>query len=118
VPLFCGAERFAVIPRGHPAEEIPSVTPADVRDETLITFPRAMNPSLHDRQNDDLTAACYRFAGLHEAAGGDRRDIMVAVAEGRGVAFLPGTVLDEEVTATVVLRPADPPVRMPAAVLA
>jgi len=93
--------------------------PDDLREETLVVFPRAANPALHDRLLDLLESAGYRFRAVREAGGASSRDLVLSIAQGAGVGLEP--VSQEELSragAIVVRRSLDPPVRMPGAVVA
>lgn len=116
-PIFSGPDLSAFLPAGHPLAAKDAVTPADVLDETLVMFPAALNPALQPRILALLDNSGYRFRGLHEASGVSSRDVLLAVAEGFGVAIGPFAAQDID-DPVVVRRPLHPTVRMPDTVLA
>ena len=53
--------------------------------------PRAADPVLHDRLLAELREAGYRFRAVDEAPGPHPRDVLLAVAENRGVTVGPSS---------------------------
>jgi DNA-binding transcriptional LysR family regulator len=116
-PLFDGTEMVALVPERHPAAAKDTVGPDDLAGEELVLFPRALNRPLHDWLVEQITEAGYRFQGVHEASGTDPRDIVLAVAEGAGVALVPVVYEDAQVGGTLARRPVEVPVSMPPTVI-
>ncbi len=118
-PLFPG-ERLAVfMPPDHPLAKKQAVGPNDLTREKLVMFNREVNPALHKRVIAGIEDAGYSFAGIEEVGVQNVRDIMLAVAEGRGVAFGPFSFRELTEAGTIVTRrPIEPPVSMPDTVVA
>jgi DNA-binding transcriptional LysR family regulator len=116
-PIFRGPDMSMFVPVGHPLAAKSVVTPNDVRDETLVMYPRSINPALQARLLALLDDAGYRFRRLRESGGASGRDLVLTVAEGAGVAVGPFAAqsIDDGV---VVRRRLEPAVRMPDTVLA
>ena len=118
-PLFPGEEIWAFVPRGHDLAEQAAVTPGDLASETMLTFPRALNPVLYDRYMRLFAEEGYRFARLHELNSQDPRDVLLAVAGGLGVAIGPSSLPEiGEEGRSVIGRPLHPPLRLPDVVVA
>ena len=116
-PLFEGTEMVALLPERHPAAAKERVGPADLADESLVLFPRAVNAPLHAWMLERITEAGYRFRGVHEVSGSDPRDIVLGVAEEAGVALVPLVYEDGWARGIVARRPLEVPVSMPPTVL-
>jgi DNA-binding CsgD family transcriptional regulator len=118
-PLVAGELLYACLPAGHRLTKRQTVRPADVRDETLICSGKSINPAVTERTLAGFAAAGDRFGSVEEASGPTARDMAFAVASGRGVALLPAS-LDElsEADDDVILRPLDPPLRLPPSAVA
>jgi DNA-binding transcriptional LysR family regulator len=117
--LFPGEELVVLLRPDHPLAAEPSLGPDDLRDEVLASFPRASNPPLYDRMLTFLEQAGYTFRGLREAGGSNERDLMLAVADGLGIAIVPFSLVDvSEAGSIVIRRPLGPPVAMPDTVVA
>jgi DNA-binding transcriptional LysR family regulator len=116
-PVFAGEPMTALVPATHRLAELPAISPDDLADEPLVMFPRTANAALHDRVLAIIAGIGYRPRAVLEAPGADRRDLELAVAEGRGIALVPATreASGEEV---VTQRPLDRLVPMPDSVLA
>jgi len=117
-PLFAGERMAVYLPRDHILAAKETLEPADLFDETLITFPREPNAPLHDRLLTSFGEAGYRFKSVEEAGGLNARDLMIAVAERSGVAFWPRIGEGSEVSTIVAARALDPPLTMPDTVVA
>jgi LysR family transcriptional regulator, benzoate and cis,cis-muconate-responsive activator of ben and cat genes len=117
-PLFAGEHLAVYLPRDHQLTAKHVLGPADLADETLITFPREPNPALYDHLLTSFSEAGYHFRSVEEAGGLNARDLMVAVAERSGVAFWPKLGEGSEMSAIVVARALDPPLTMPDTVVA
>ena len=84
-PIFPGEPLAAFLAVSHPLARRTVIAPADVAGETLILFPRAVNPALHDWTRALIEGAGFRFADVLEATSHHPRDAMVLAAQGRGV---------------------------------
>jgi DNA-binding transcriptional LysR family regulator len=75
---------------------------------------------VHDALIAAVRESGHEFRRVREWGGGDPRDVLMAVAHGNGVALASAPLLDTvgEIATIVTPRPTDPPVRMPATVLA
>jgi DNA-binding transcriptional LysR family regulator len=118
-PLFPGEPLAAVVPADHPLASRSKLTPEDLRAEVLVTVSPSARPALHDRLAVRLNAAGYRFRAASGAENLDARDVIVAVASGRGVAVEPESICGEaQSSGLVVCRPLEPEVLMPDVVVA
>jgi DNA-binding transcriptional LysR family regulator len=118
-PLFRGEAVHAFLPRGHRLADKPVLTPDDLASETRISFPRGVNPGLHDRFAGLLEVAGYRFAGRYELNTNDSRDALLAVAGGLGIVLGPCSLVElGEECRGVIARPLDPPLQLPETVVA
>jgi DNA-binding transcriptional LysR family regulator len=116
-PLAPPAPLAAVLMPSHPLAKKTVLGPADLAEETLVSFHQAVNPTFAAWLNE-LERLGYRFQGLYEA-GSDSRDQILAVAAGAGVALLTTTALESGDAGTIVVsRPLDPPLQMPETVVA
>jgi DNA-binding transcriptional LysR family regulator len=88
-PLFPGDPVAAFVADSHPLAQRESIDPADMSGETLIVFPRALNPSFYDRWMATVEEAGFRFESVVEATSLNPRDSMLLVAHGRGVGLGP-----------------------------
>jgi hypothetical protein len=120
VPIFPGERLAAIVPVGHRLARRSVVTPHDLRQEELLTVPRRIDPAVHDALIARIRDAGHEFRRVREWGGGDPRDVLMAVAHGNGIALAPAPLLDTvgEIATIVTSCPTDPPVRMPATVLA
>ena len=120
VPIFPGERLAAIVPIGHRLAQRAVVTPGDLRGEELLTVPRRIDPEVHDALIARVRDAGHEFRRVRECGGGDPRDVLMAVAHGDGAALVPAPLLDAvgELATIVTPCPTDPPVRMPATVLA
>jgi DNA-binding transcriptional LysR family regulator len=110
-PLFAGEPLTAYLPIGHPLATKAVLGPDDLTHERLIGLSDEIATRLHDLG--------YRWASLHEPTGLEPRDLMLAVAEGRGVLIASRSMAESTgATAVVVRRPMDPPLVMPDVVVA
>jgi DNA-binding transcriptional LysR family regulator len=118
-PLFEGEPLAAFLPVDHRLTGNGALRPEDLSEEVLVTFPRDVNPALHEWLLGQLDERGYRFAGVREANGADPRDSMLAVLEGLGVLLAPPSVAAAgQAGALVERRPLEPPVAMPGIVVA
>jgi hypothetical protein len=120
VPIFPGERLAAIVPIGHRLAQRSAVTPRDLCQEVLLTVPRRIDPAVHDALIARIRDAGHEFRRVREWGAGDPRDILMAVAQGSGVALAPAALLDSvgELATIVTACPIDPPVRMAAIVLA
>jgi DNA-binding transcriptional LysR family regulator len=117
-PLFPGERLSAFLRPDHRLADNPVLGPDDLADETLVTFDQATIPPLATWFRQELARAGYRFSGEYEI-GTDTRDRILAAAEGRGIALLPGSIsVIPDSGSIVVRRPLDPPITMPDTVVA
>jgi DNA-binding transcriptional LysR family regulator len=117
--LFPGEPLAAVVPADHPLAQRPKLTPDDLQAEALVTLSPSARPGLHARLAARLGAAGYRFRAGHCVDNLDARDVIVAVASGRGVAVEAGSICGEaQSSGLVVCRPLEPEVLMPDVVVA
>jgi DNA-binding transcriptional LysR family regulator len=119
-PLFAGEPLAAFLRPDHPLAGRDVVRPADVHGQQGVIYPRAASPALHDWLLTAFAESGYHFASTREAGGVESRDLLLAVASGLGIAFLPGPLDDVgQAPAQIVthLR-LDPPLRMPETVIA
>jgi hypothetical protein len=85
----------------------------------LVTYPRQGDPALYDRLLSIIDAAGFSFNDLRDASSMSVRDLMLAVAEGVGVAVGPASLLSlGEADTFVSFCLLDPAVSMPATALA
>ena len=118
-PLFPGEPLMILLPPDHKLVDRPVVRSDDLSDETLVTFPRLVNPSLYDRVLELFDDRGYRFGTIRETDGSNPRDLMLAVASGSGVALVPASITERSETGGIaVRRPIDPPLAMPDTVVA
>jgi DNA-binding transcriptional LysR family regulator len=118
-PLFGGEPLVAFLPRDHRLTRKAVLGPTDLSQEVLVTFPRELNPALHDWLTGQLEDSGYRFAGVKEASGADPSDSMLAVVDGLGVVLAPPRFAEAgQARALVEPRPLKPPVSMPDTVVA
>ncbi len=118
LPLFRGGAIGAVVPVGHDLAGTPALTPDDLASERLVMFPRRADPGLHDGLLVIFRSGGYRFRRVIHATGPSRRDMMLAVAQGDGVALLPASTQDVvDSSRVVVLRRLTEAVFMPDTVL-
>ncbi len=118
LPLFRGGAIGAVVPVGHDLAGTPALSPDDLASEQLVMFPRRANPALHDGLLVIFRLGGYRFRRVIHATGPSRRDMMLGVAQGDGVALLPASSQDVvDSSAVVVFRPLTKAVFMPGTVL-
>ena len=83
-PLFPGEQLAVFLPIGHRMAERRSLQASDLTGEQLITVPRDANPVLHDWLGALIDPAGCR---VRQAGGADPRDLLLAVAEGAGIAL-------------------------------
>jgi DNA-binding transcriptional LysR family regulator len=117
--LFAGEPMVALLASEQPLAAKQVIGPDDLRDEVMVSFLRAADPSLHDRMLAAIDKAGYRFRGVYEAAGADTRDLLPPVAQNMGVAFAPSSFPEiGEAGVGVARRVLDPAPSMPETVVA
>jgi DNA-binding transcriptional LysR family regulator len=119
-PLYTGERVAAVLPVGHRLTAQPAVRPGDLTRDTLVCSPRTANPAFHDALEAALAVAGHQFRRRRETRGVDPEDVLLAVAQGQGVAVSPLSTLRRagELGAVLTGRPLDPPVHLPDTMLA
>jgi DNA-binding transcriptional LysR family regulator len=119
-PLFTGDPLAIFLPVHHPLAECERLEPRALHGLALLTRPRASDPALHEALMSRIARAGYHFADVRERGGDDVRDLLLAVAEGQGVAFGPRSlrIAAGDIGTLVTARPLDPPQTMPDTVLA
>jgi DNA-binding transcriptional LysR family regulator len=117
-PLYPGEPLAALMPLDHPLAQRRVISCDDLSGETLVTYPHSANPGLYDRMLSVADQCGYHFGGIHEAAGGTPRDLILAVAGGYGVALVPAETELSELEGIAVRRPLDPPLALPETVVA
>jgi DNA-binding transcriptional LysR family regulator len=85
--LFVGEPLVAFVSKEHPLAAKKVLSADDLREEVHVTWARAVDPALHDHLTALYEAAGYRFRDVVEVGAASSRDLMLAVACGRGVAF-------------------------------
>jgi DNA-binding transcriptional LysR family regulator len=114
-PLYPGEPLAAFVADSHPLASAESITPSDVTGESLILFPRAVNPALFDWTRALIEGAGFRFRNIIEATGYHPRDAMVLASQGRGI-YISLEHLGHETGAErvgIATCPLDPPISSP-----
>jgi DNA-binding transcriptional LysR family regulator len=113
-PLFPGEPAAAFLPRRHRLAEKQVLTPADLRSEALVVFPRSVNPPVYDVWLGELEEAGYEWESLIEAGEMTVRDLLLAASERQAVTFAPFSYREESLMQVLELeaRWLDPPVAM------
>jgi DNA-binding transcriptional LysR family regulator len=119
VPIYPAERLAAVVPIGQRLAQCPVMMPRDLRQEELLTVSRRIDPAVHDGLIARVRNASHEFRRVREWNGGDPRDVLMAVAQGSGVALAPAPLLDRSASSPRSSRPARPIRRcgMPATVL-
>ena len=118
-PAFAGEPMAAFLPAGHALSGRGVLGPADLAEETLISFPHQVNPALSDWLRSQMEREGYRFRARREGDGMEARDWIVAVAADEGIALLPHRFKEFADAGALVTRcPLDPPLAMPDTVVA
>jgi DNA-binding transcriptional LysR family regulator len=117
--LFAGEALVLFLSNDHHLAVKEVLTAHDLRDEVHVTWTRAVDPALHDHLTALYEAAGYRFRDVVQVGDASSRDLMLAVAGGRGVGFgVPSFAADGSHLGIVSHRTVEPPLRMPDTVLA
>ena len=113
-PVFAGLSLTALLPLAHPLAAQERLGPDDLADETLVLMPRAAYPAVFDHMVARAERAGYHFGEIREAGGTRGRDLVLAAAEGLGIAVGPLDADDlGRASSAVASRRLDPPVAMP-----
>ena len=120
VPIFPGEPLVAYLPPDDQLAEETVITPAQLADRTLVMFAREIHPKLHDWLRELFASAGYEFRDVHLTGGRDSvRDLLVAVAAGKGVNIAPLSIKEVSQAGDIVVRrPIEPPLRAPDTVVA
>ncbi|UZP67460.1 LysR substrate-binding domain-containing protein [Desulfovibrio mangrovi] len=112
VRLFCRDAYVAALPEEHPLSASVGIDMADLRDDSIILFPRSMGEALYDA----VIAACQGsgFSPRIEQEVSTKSTTLALVAAGVGVAFVPASLARAGYKGVrfVPLRSALPPVEM------
>jgi DNA-binding transcriptional LysR family regulator len=119
-PLFPGDPLAVFLPVHHPLAARERLEPLALVGRALLTRPRASDPDFHEWLMSRIARAGYHFAEVRERGGDDARDLLFAVAEGRGITIGPLSLRTAagDVGTLVTARPLDPPQAMPDTLLA
>lgn len=119
-PVFPGDRLAAFLPPGHRLTGRRTLAPTDLAEEAPVLAGRSGDPAVHDAVMHCLASAGYEFRDVREIGGSDVRDVLFAVAAGRGIALLPATAdrVVGELGDVVVSRELDPAPSMPDTLLA
>ena len=112
--LADGDPLAAFLAREHRLAEHGVLTPAALRDESVVVLPRSLNPTGLEIWLEDLRNAGYEFAGIVEAGGVTVRDLLLTVRGSGGILLGPhwyeqDVALD---ALEIAVRLLDPPVAM------
>jgi DNA-binding transcriptional LysR family regulator len=108
-PLSGDRALVALVSPEHPlASSDAPLGPDALKSELLLLLPRAVDPMVHDRLRMAMEESGYRFRAIHEVAGTNAQDLLLAVAQNVGVALTPDTYMELTESDIVVARPLDP----------
>jgi DNA-binding transcriptional LysR family regulator len=118
-PLFAGEPAVGVLPENHRLASKPALCPGDLAGEPLVCPPRTANPPLHDALMEAFAAAGHRALRVREARGSDPRDLLFAVAQGRGIALMASSGVTQfgDFAGLVTGRTLEPRVQLPETLL-
>jgi hypothetical protein len=91
--VYRGEAFAAVVGLAHRVALRESTTLADLAGDVLLVVPRRAEPGIHDRIVALAASDGGRFREVREAPGADLRDLLFAVASGRGVTLAPRSTL-------------------------
>jgi hypothetical protein len=113
--VFPGEPLTVLLPVGHRLGSLPVVTLDDLAPELLLVPPQATDPALHDWIVSLAGRDGYGAGRMRETGTGHVRDVLVAVAEGRGFALGPRSTLRAagEMDTVLVGRPLEPAMLLP-----
>ena len=111
--LFAGESLVAFVPVGHRLAAAGALTATDLAGELAVLIRRDVDEALHDRLRG--LAAGRGFRDVVEPPGGDGRDLLMAVADGRGIGLAPASAIETAgaMGDLVTAHPLDPPLQMP-----
>jgi DNA-binding transcriptional LysR family regulator len=114
-PMPAGERVFGFLAHGHRLEGAPALAPGDLQGDVLLVSPRDADAALEDRIMALLDESGHRFRDVREVGAGDPRDLLFAVAESRGVAVGPRSLLEAAgaIGTLVTASPLEPPLLMP-----
>jgi DNA-binding transcriptional LysR family regulator len=117
--LFEGEPMSILFSPNHPLAQFEVVGPAQLENEVLLTYARAVNHAMYDAFLDELDEAGYRFRAIQVIAGQHPRDLLLPVSRDDGVVLAPASFKQIDDAGTmVVTRPLDPPLTTPDRVMA
>jgi len=113
--VFSGERLTAIVSAEHPLARADTVSAATLAHTVLLVPPRAADAALSEWLLSQLQRDEHRFAEVRELGDSDPRDVLFAVAEGRGVTLAPRSLLRAagEVGALLTALTLDPPLWMP-----
>jgi DNA-binding transcriptional LysR family regulator len=119
-PLFPGDPLAVFLPDHDWLAARERLDPRALAGRVLLTRPHARDPDFHEWLMRRMACAGYEFAEVRERGGDDARDLLFAVAEGRGITIGPLSLLAAagDIGRLVTARPLDPPQTMPDTLLA
>jgi hypothetical protein len=119
-PLFRGEALAAVVSLAHPVAAHETVGLEDLAGDVLLVVPHDAEPGLHSAVAALAVGDGSRFRAIREAPGPSLRDLLFAVASGRGSTLLSASSLRVagDLGDAVTARPLEPPQWMPATMLA
>jgi DNA-binding transcriptional LysR family regulator len=117
-PLWEGEPVVLCVAPDHKLASRQTLGPDDLRDEDLVVLRQSLNPPLLERFLSEIEMLGYRFRSVREASGTEARDLLLAVASGSGVTFLPPSIKESTAQPIVSRHAIDPPLSLPDAVLA
>ena len=112
--LSSGEPLAAFLVREHPLAEQGVLTPAALRDESVVVLPRSLNPAGLELWLEYLRGAGYEFAGIVEASGVTVRDLFLTVRSTGGILLGPDWYEQDAALDALDLaaRPVDPSISM------
>jgi DNA-binding transcriptional LysR family regulator len=113
--VFPGEPLTAFLATGHRLSAKRTVTTDDLAPEPLLLPPQRTDPVLHDWLLSVARSNGYSLDGVREIGAGHVRDVLVAVAEGRGLTLNSPSVMRTvgEIDTVVIGRRVDPVRRLP-----
>jgi hypothetical protein len=113
--LYRGEPLAALVSLEHRIAGTETTRLEDLAGEVLIVVPRRAEPGLHTRVLALANHDVARFRRIREAPGADVRDLLFAVASGRGVAVAARSTLRVagDLAEAVAARPLGPATWMP-----
>jgi DNA-binding transcriptional LysR family regulator len=93
-PLYRGEALAVVVSLAHRAATRETARHEDLAGDVLFVAPREAEPALHDHIVALAESDGFAFRDIREAPGPDVRDLLFAVASGRGVTIAPRSALN------------------------